>query len=103
MLSEQLKLATPDETVALFPPVQLRVAPTVPVPEVMARETTVAVSVLTRLPEASFDEIPTEKFDPAGQLPGGWALTASFDGVPGVMPKLEVLAGVRPEAVAVRV
>ena len=82
MSSEQLNVATPEEAVALVPPVQLKVAPAVPVPEVMARETTVAVSVLTRLPEESCTETPTEKFDPAGELAGGCVLTASLERTP---------------------
>lgn len=70
MAIEQLKLATPLDTVTGFV-AQLKFAPAVPVPGVTAREMVSTLSEVTTAPEASSTDTPTAKDDPAVEVDGG--------------------------------
>lgn len=60
-MAQPVKLATPEDAVAVRLPVQLRVALLVPVPLVMARVTGSLLSVVTGLPPLSSTVTVAEK------------------------------------------
>ncbi len=81
-LIEQLKAATPPATVTGLA-LQLKTAPEVPVPEVIARVTWSLLSVVTTLPEEPSTDTVTVNDDPAAELDGGSAVNASFEAASG--------------------
>jgi hypothetical protein len=80
------KLATPLETVLESPPVQLKVAPDVPVEEVIDKVTTVELSPVTVFPPASWTATTgwVGKFTPPVEL-DGLVVKASFVAEPEAM------------------
>ena len=89
-------VATPADAVFGFA-VQVRMAPGVPVPLVMASDTAL-VSVVTVLPLASWTVTTgcVPKLVPAVLLAPGDVVNASFAGTPAVMLNVLLVAEVRP-------
>src|SRR5512134_3346085 len=98
MLSPE-KIATPLEAATGFGPD--RMAPAVPVPDVIA-SVMLPTKPVAVFPKASCAATRTDglMFPPAGVVVG-WTVNASLVAVPGVMLKALLVSGVSPVAVAV--
>src|SRR5579859_1812647 len=85
---QPVKLATPEDTVAEGPPVQLREALLVPVPPVMARATGSVLSDVTGLPLPSSTVTLAEKLRVLlAWVELGWEVKASWVAGPAVIAK----------------
>ena len=98
-MSEQVKLATPPDTIAVVPPGLVQVRVELPGLEPKAKLTVVVLSPISTLSSASSIDTPTEKLTPAAELAGGSVLNASFVAVPGLFVR-EKLTTLVPGAVA---
>lgn len=101
-MAQPLKAAIPATAATVVPPLQVRTAPLVPLPGVMAT-LTASELVVTVLPPASLIAMAGWGLSGAATpAPPGWVRTASWLGGPTVVSNGFDVAGVRLEAVAVR-